>query len=146
MADAFCDRTGHCLNFRHAHETSCSGCGKPIETNHFHSQAGRYRLCHVCFERNIDDIIANRYTTQDTTDGERPECMRALQCSTPIPFTLFVPKLCNDCGQYPVDHYHDICRNLRFCIDCYLKRRKKVRDNIDSLADDRHDSHLRRHV
>jgi len=119
----FCDRTQHCLNFRHGHETYCSICQCSITTNHFHSAAAGYRVCNSCFAQSLSNILAGNFTPIGTTVGERPECTKIKQCFAQYKYSLFTEKLCDVCGCYPAEHYHDITRNIRLCLACFCQRR-----------------------
>lgn len=117
-----CDRTEHCLNFRHAPKTFCSSCGTLIMTNHFHNLSEHYRLCAACFFNHLNEIASGNYRPCGDTHSEQPLCLNQEVCFHPHRYSLYVETLCDICGTYPIAHFHDISQNIRLCLGCFLKR------------------------
>lgn len=128
MNYSFCDRTANCLNFRHAPKTYCSICGTQINMNHFHSNSDSYRLCFSCFRDNLEQIEKHAIVLIANTKNERPDCLKQPECFRSQPYGLFIPKVCDGCGEYPISHFHDIKLNIRLCLHCFLKRQRSYID------------------
>jgi hypothetical protein len=136
MPPLHCDRTAACLNFRHAPKTYCSTCARQINMNHFHSVSDRYRLCVYCLYEHLPLIETGRFEPPSTTDGERPECVRIGECFASRLYELYVPKLCDGCNKYPSSHFHDIERNIRLCLKCFMARGDFYRPTIGKATPD----------
>lgn len=115
-----CDRAVRCLNFWLQERPGCNECGVLINMNHFHHTLKNYRICHNCFERNLEAIVAGTYLPTTMIESERKACLRYEQCFAERPYGLFKPKICDMCGRdAPPEHYHDIHKNIRICLSCY---------------------------
>lgn len=115
-----CDRAAHCLNFWLKERPTCNECDALINMNHFHHTLKGYRICHDCFEKNLEAIAAGTFTPATYIEGERRVCLKYAACFAEQPYGLYQPKICDICGQLaPPEHYHDISKNIRICLTCY---------------------------
>ncbi|RMF03697.1 MAG: hypothetical protein D6768_05285 [Chloroflexi bacterium] len=120
MENAVCERSTYCLNFWLAARPTCDECGTLINMNHFHNTRRHYRICHACFERHLPAIAAGSYTPQTLTTGEVRACLNYQKCFARQPFEMYTPKICDHCRRHaPPEHYHDIQKNIRLCLQCY---------------------------
>jgi hypothetical protein len=117
-----CDRILICLNFRRDGPTYCTLCGVAITMNHFHDSLRDLRLCDRCFGNNLEALLYGRFVGR-TTGPEPCNCENFQNCFATEPFGMYVPKTCNCCGREPLpEHFHDIARNLRLCLQCYARK------------------------
>lgn len=124
MTTPECDRAARCLNFWLKERPTCNECDVLINMNHFHHTRQGYRICHDCFEKNLEAITAGTFTPATTIEGERRVCLNYAKCFAEQPYGLYKPKICDICGQMaPSEHYHDIHKNIRICLRCYRARR-----------------------
>ena len=88
--------------------------------NHFHNTSNHYRICHTCFEQNLAAIVAGTYRPTNLIENEVRACLNYDQCFSETPYGMFTPKICDVCqALYPPEHYHDITKNIRICLNCY---------------------------
>lgn len=126
MTTVECDRAGHCLNFWLKERPNCNECDVLINMNHFHHTLKGYRICHTCFEQNLADIAAGVFTPKTMIVGERRVCLNRGKCFAEQPYGMYKPKICDVCGRLaPSEHYHDIQKNIRICLNCYQTTRLK---------------------
>jgi len=115
-----CDRSTKCLNFWLKERPECNECGVLITMNHFHNTSNHYRICHTCFEQNLAAIVAGTYRPTNLIENEVRACLNYDQCFSETPYGMFTPKICDVCqALYPPEHYHDITKNIRICLNCY---------------------------
>ena len=118
-----CDRSSKCLNFWLRDRPVCNQCGVLITMNHFHNTSQHYRICHSCFEQNLAAIVAGTYRPRQIIENEIRACLNYDTCFENEPYGMFKPKICDVCqGLYPPEHYHDISKNIRICLECYQSR------------------------
>jgi hypothetical protein len=125
QSSKICDRRAFCLNFRRDGPSYCSACGTLINMNHFHENQRNYRLCNSCFLDNLSRIASDSFAPPSTIAGETEECANHEQCFAQSQYSIYTPKVCDLCGCYPVAHYHEITRNIRLCLRCYLLENNK---------------------
>jgi hypothetical protein len=129
MTTGWCDRTAKCLNFRLKERPTCNECDVLVTMNHFHNTHQNYRICHDCFEINLEAIQANSYIPKTLIVDERRICENYERCFAEAPYGIFKTKLCDVCGQlYPPEHYHDIHKNIRLCLNCYVAKRAEYNE------------------
>lgn len=126
-----CDRSTKCLNFWLKERPECNECGVLITMNHFHNTLKGYRICHDCFEQNLEAITAGAYKPSTVIEGEIRACLNYERCFAPEPYSMFKPKICDVCGRlYPPEHYHDIHKNIRICLECYRSQHVAQQEQI----------------
>lgn len=130
-----CKRDYYCLNFRRSGPTFCTHCGVRINMNHFHDSVNSIRLCDRCFQANFEALIDGDFSSS-VTGPEPCECANFDRCVAPEPFGLYVAKLCDRCQQFPPpQHYHDVDRNIRLCLQCYaLGREPDMSRSYESIS------------
>lgn len=126
MITTECDRASRCLNFWLDERPNCNHCDVLITMNHFHHTLNGYRICHNCFENNLEAIVAGTFIPATFIEGELRVCRNRTECFAGQPYAMYVPKICDVCGQLaPPEHYHDIHKNIRICLNCYRAGRDK---------------------
>ena len=118
-----CGRAAFCLNFRRLARMPCSSCGADIVGNHFHATNAQYRLCDRCFLDAFDEIAQGIYRPPSHPGLESNACANFGACAVKGRFSQFRQKICDGCGQYPPNHFHDVVDNRRLCLSCFLSRR-----------------------
>ena len=121
-----CERSHACLNFKRDGLTFCTNCGISINMDHFHDNTNDIRLCFECFNHNLTALNQGLFAGA-TTGIEPNECANYAKCFLHFPFELYIAKKCEHCSKFPLpQHFHDIHRNIRLCLECYINLRGEI--------------------